>query len=143
MYPLILYETTSRWSISWRRALRNAGLATTLVETRTPTECFAALAEFREAIVGIEICRENLERFLPQVVDWVRQFPAAIFIAQADENFRPCAQELRAFGFPLLLFSRREIPACLARVRTLQPTVQPATKKRKQQAELYRPARLG
>jgi len=129
MLPLILYESTFRWAVSWRRALRNAGLTCPITETRALAACGEALALQPAAVVGIEVKAANLANVLPQVVLWSRQFPLAVILLLGNREMQEVEWELRDAWAHGVLLSRRDVPRWLSLVAGLTPPTVPDREK--------------
>src|ERR1700679_2245327 len=92
-YTLILCERNADWVVPLRFALSRplpesanhsgtdswlplvAGVDYRFVETRTPDDCLAALADDSQAVVGVELTAANCDQSLALVRAIAEQFP--------------------------------------------------------------------
>ncbi len=113
---LILCEAAPRWSVAWRRALRNTA-PVQVIETRSLVQCAEALAAQPRSLVGIDVSTDSLPRVLMLLARLHRNFPAAAFLALADRKLRAAEPFLRDAGAFHVIYSCREVPLAVRFVR--------------------------
>ena len=128
--PLIICEKSGRWALAVRSVLRGSlrsdsvgglrsdsvGGGLRIVETRTVTHGYEALAAAPASLVALEITGKNLSTALDFVAHVHQNFPAACVVALLDPSSESAAALLREAGVADVFCSPLESAAiaCLA-----------------------------
>jgi len=103
---LILCERSSRWAVALRQALTREGRIEgpdyRLIETRLPEDCLAALAEFPQAALVIELQTATADADLALIRAAATSHPqACVLVAAARDaaDYECLVRELGAAGF--------------------------------------------